>query len=208
MASRGRGPAARSSVSAVRRAAWRRGASPARAPGGVAREPRSAGCRRELLVGARPGGCDYSRRSPRQTPELAPMNLPHAASRASLSGITLAVAVAVAMSSSLASTSDASRNARSPTRWTTRALPITRPGRSGRRKLTWRSSVDWNWSGSECRQQRRTHRVEQHRRLEGPEHVAGRVGEVHGAHERELDRAVVHVGAEELQPERGSGARQ
>src|SRR5689334_22930916 len=54
---------------------------------------------------------------------------PQTADRAWLNGITRAVAVAVAMSNPWGSRSDASSDATSPSRWTTRPLPRSRPGR-------------------------------------------------------------------------------
>jgi hypothetical protein len=50
---------------------------------------------------------------------------------------------------------------------------MTRPGRTGRRKLTFSWRVDCNWSGFQRRRRRRADRVVEHRRLERPERVAG-----------------------------------
>ena len=61
--------------------------------------------------------------------------------------------------------------------------------------------------GRQRGEQRGTDRVEQHRRLERAEHVPGRVGEVLGGREGELDRAVLDVRADELEPQRGGRAR-
>ena len=58
------------------------------------------------------------------------------------------MAVAVAMTLPPASASEASRFARSPSRCTIRPVPVSRPGLTGRRKLTPIWSVDWNWSGA------------------------------------------------------------
>ena len=105
----------------------------------------------------------------------------HAAERAWSTLITRAVAVAVAIIAPAESASVASRKARSPSRCTMRPVAMIRPGRTGR--------------------------VEQHRRLERAEHVPGRVGEVLGGREGELDRAVLDVRADELEPQRGGRAR-
>jgi hypothetical protein len=57
-------------------------------------------------------------------------------------------------------------------------------------------------------QQRRPDGVVQHRRLEGAQHVAGRVGERLGGRERQLDRAGGGVGVDELQSQGRRRARQ
>jgi len=53
-----------------------------------------------------------------------------------LNGITRAVAVAAATTVWSGLNSKASRNTMSPSRWTTPPLPTSRPGLTGRRKLT------------------------------------------------------------------------
>src|SRR5258708_25133375 len=56
-----------------------------------------------------------------------------------------AVAVAVASTSPVWSRSSPARNAMDPPRWTTRPVPVIRPGAAGRRKLTFSSRVGANW---------------------------------------------------------------
>jgi AcrR family transcriptional regulator len=81
-----------------------------------------------------------SDRTPAERRPGRPPGRGHAAARASASGITRAVAVAISASSP--STRTASRNTRSPSRWTTRPLAKILPGRSGRRKFTLSCCVD------------------------------------------------------------------
>jgi hypothetical protein len=59
----------------------------------------------------------------------------------------------------------------------------------------------------EGRQQRRPDRVVEHRGDERSEHVARRVGEVLPPRERELDRPVLGIRGDELEAQRGRGAR-
>ena len=56
-------------------------------------------------------------------------------------------------------------------------------------------------------EQGRSHRVVEHRGDEGAEHVAHRVGEGLRRRERELDRALLGIRVDELEPQRGRGAR-
>jgi hypothetical protein len=113
--------------------------------------------------------------------------------------MTRAVAVAVAMTFSTESRSDASRKAMSPTRWTTRPVPIKRPGRTGRK-----AHVDVEGRlelvGFERGEQRRSNGVVEHRCGERPEHVAARAGEILGRVEGELDGAAVDVGVDRRKP--------
>jgi hypothetical protein len=60
----------------------------------------------------------------------------------------------------------------------------------------------------ERREERGAHGVEEHRGLEGSEDVAGGIGEVLGAQERELDRPVLDVCIDQFQAQRGGRARQ
>lgn len=61
---------------------------------------------------------------------------------------------------------------------------------------------------SECGQKRGTDGVVEHGREKGAQHVPGRVGEVLGRGESQLDGAVVAVRVEDLQPQRGRRPRQ